>query len=139
MCGEIIASGSVDKTVKLWNFKTKKEIGTLDGHSASVRSVALTKNAEVVVSSSNDKNIMVWSVSHMIVLYTLTGHTQLAQQVGLTSDDRYIFSGSESEDCVIVWEINGGLAVCLLDSANEAEEWLKNYPELRGLAERFIS
>lgn len=30
--GTILASGSNDKTIKLWNFETKKEIVTLKGH-----------------------------------------------------------------------------------------------------------
>ena len=30
--GTILASGSSDKTIKLWNVETKKEIATLKGH-----------------------------------------------------------------------------------------------------------
>ncbi len=30
--GEILASGSADKTIKLWNRKSKKENKTLKGH-----------------------------------------------------------------------------------------------------------
>ena len=34
--GTILASGSFDGTIKLWNVETKTEIATLKGHSNSV-------------------------------------------------------------------------------------------------------
>ena len=30
--GTLLASGSLDKTIKLWNLETKTEIATLEGH-----------------------------------------------------------------------------------------------------------
>jgi WD40 repeat protein len=37
--GRLIASGSYDKTIKLWDVKTGREIRTLKGHSGSVWSL----------------------------------------------------------------------------------------------------
>src|SRR6266852_5280721 len=38
--GGTLASGSVDKTIKLWDLKTCKERATLKGHTAGVQSMA---------------------------------------------------------------------------------------------------
>ena len=38
--GTILASGSEDNTIKLWNIETKTEIATLIGHESGVKSVA---------------------------------------------------------------------------------------------------
>ena len=37
-----LASGSWDKTVKLWTVEAQKEVTTLQGHSESVRAVAFS-------------------------------------------------------------------------------------------------
>ena len=34
--GKILATGSADKTIKLWNMKSGKEISTLKGHTDCV-------------------------------------------------------------------------------------------------------
>ena len=49
--GKILASGSDDKTVKLWNMTTGQEIRTLNGHSGLVRSVALSPDGKTLANS----------------------------------------------------------------------------------------
>ena len=50
--GTILASGSYDRTIKLWNVETKTEIATLKGHSNSVFSVAFNTNGTILASGS---------------------------------------------------------------------------------------
>ena len=55
--GTILASGSDDTTIKLWNVETKTEIATLKGHSYYVNSVAFNTNGTILASGSNDKQL----------------------------------------------------------------------------------
>ena len=50
--GTILASGSYDKTIKLWNIETKVEIATLkvSGSNGSVCSVAFNDNGKKLIS-----------------------------------------------------------------------------------------
>lgn len=55
-----VVSGSTDKTIKVWNLATGREVRTLTGHSSDVRSVALSADSQTLVSGSTDKTIKVW-------------------------------------------------------------------------------
>src|SRR5438105_945084 len=46
--GQLLASGSVDKTVKLWDPTTGELRQTLEGHSDSVRSVAFSHDGQLI-------------------------------------------------------------------------------------------
>ena len=50
--GTILASGSDDNTIKLWNIEAKTEIATFRGHISRVISVAFNHNGTLLVSGS---------------------------------------------------------------------------------------
>jgi WD40 repeat protein len=58
--GKILASGSDDKTIKLWNPATGKTILTLSGHSKGVNSVAFSADGRTLASGSGDKTVKIW-------------------------------------------------------------------------------
>ena len=60
--GNLIASGSEDRTIKIWNASTGELQSTLTGHSGSVFSVAFSKDGTRLVSGSADKTVKIWSV-----------------------------------------------------------------------------
>jgi WD40 repeat protein len=59
--GEYLATGSYDKTIKLWNVKSQSETATLHGHSQEVNSVAFSPDGKYLASGGNDKIIKLWS------------------------------------------------------------------------------
>jgi WD40 repeat protein len=58
--GENLISSSWDKTVKLWQLKTDREIGIFAGHKASVSSVAIAPDRSLIASASHDRTIKLW-------------------------------------------------------------------------------
>ena len=61
--GRRIVSGSSDKTVKVWNATTGKELVTLKGHNSSVWGVAFSPDGERIVSGSYDHTSKVWDIA----------------------------------------------------------------------------
>ena len=53
-----IASGSADKTIKLWNTETGECIKTFVGHTGSIFGLESSENFELI-SCSNDKTIKI--------------------------------------------------------------------------------
>jgi hypothetical protein len=60
--GKLLASGSHDKTIKLWDVMTGKEQATLNGHTGSVMSVAFSPDGQLLTSGSLDRSIKLWDI-----------------------------------------------------------------------------
>ena len=73
--GSQVASGSRDKTVKVWNAKTGDLVQTLEGRSGAVYSVCFNHDGSQVASGSNDKTVKVWNAKTGDLVQTLEGHS----------------------------------------------------------------
>ena len=58
--GTKVASGSHDKTVKLWDVESGEEIRSLERHSDYVTSVSFSPEGYKLASGSHDKTIKIW-------------------------------------------------------------------------------
>jgi WD40 repeat protein/tetratricopeptide (TPR) repeat protein len=105
--GELIASSSEDKTVKIWN-RNGKEVQTLKGgHSDGITCVAFSPDGKIVASGSKDKKIVLWNIDGTPIR-TLEGHTDWVRDLSFSPDGQKIASASEDKT-VKLWSINGTL------------------------------
>ncbi len=58
--GKTLASGSSDKSVKLWDAQTRQELATLNGHAEWVYSVAFSPDGKTLASGSYDSTVKLW-------------------------------------------------------------------------------
>jgi len=63
--GRLVAAGSYDKVVRIWDARTGELLETLQGHSSQVRSVAFTPDGRGLVSGSLDNTLKYWDVSRL--------------------------------------------------------------------------
>jgi WD40 repeat protein len=68
----ILASSSMDRTVKLWDIRTGQCLKTLEGHTHCVRSVAFNPQGNMLASSSEDRTVKLWDIVTGQCLATLT-------------------------------------------------------------------
>ncbi|HEY9662970.1 MAG TPA: WD40 repeat domain-containing serine/threonine-protein kinase, partial [Allocoleopsis sp.] len=102
-----IASGSFDKTIRLWDLQTGQLIRTFTGHRDAVRSVALSADGKTLVSGSGDKMIKVWDLATGKLRRTLMGHAGPVWTVALSPDAKTIVSGSY-DGTIKLWDLNTG-------------------------------
>jgi WD40 repeat protein len=105
--GQKAVSGSGDKTLKVWELNTGKQLFTLTGHDDWVNAVAITPDGQKAVSGSWDKTLKVWELNTGKQLFTLTGHDDWVNAVAITPDGQKAVSGS-GDNTLKVWELNTG-------------------------------
>ncbi|GET40872.1 WD-40 repeat protein [Microseira wollei NIES-4236] len=59
----MLASGGMDRMIKLWNLKTGQEIRTISGHAGGVISVTMSPDGKTLVSGSTDGIIKIWRIN----------------------------------------------------------------------------
>ncbi len=105
--GKYALSGSHDKTLKLWNAESGKEIRTLEGHSYGVTSVAFSPNGKYALSGSDDKMLKLWDVEGGKEIRTFAGHSYLVRSVAFSPDGKHALSGS-GDKTLKLWDVEGG-------------------------------
>ena len=58
--GKQLASGSFDRTVRLWDVETGACVRTLEGHDLTVWSVCFSPDGRMVASGSADRTARLW-------------------------------------------------------------------------------
>ncbi|KAJ5796218.1 uncharacterized protein N7518_004758 [Penicillium psychrosexuale] len=99
---QLLASGSNDTTVRLWNTGTGELRQTLKGHSDFVRSVAFSPDGQLLASSSDDKTVRLWNTNTGELYKTLEGHSDLVWSEGNAElsilDKQWVFFRDHSFD-----------------------------------------
>jgi tetratricopeptide (TPR) repeat protein len=101
--GQRLASGSDDKTVKVWDVATGQELHTLKGHTGEVNSVAFSPDGQRLASASLDRMVKVWDVVTGQGVLTLPGHADSVNSVVFSPDGQRLASGGK-DGTVIIWE-----------------------------------
>ncbi|EGR47919.1 uncharacterized protein TRIREDRAFT_63240, partial [Trichoderma reesei QM6a] len=122
-----IASGSGDRTIKVWDITTGACIQTLEGHTHTVCAVAFTADSRRIVSGSDDKTIKIWDLATGACHRTLRGHTDGVQNIALLENDQI---ASTSQDATIkIWDMETGSC---LQTLKGHTDWVTSVAPLAG-------
>jgi predicted Zn finger-like uncharacterized protein len=105
--GRCALSGSGDKTLRLWEVSSGKDLRTFEGHLSWVQSVSWSPDGRCALSGSADKTLRLWEVSSGQCLRTFEGHTGTVTSVSWSPDGRFALSGSEDKT-LRLWEVSSG-------------------------------
>ena len=105
--GSLLASGSYDNRICLWNVATGELNKTLDGHTDSVQHVAFSPTGLILASASDDGTIQLWDINTGEVSRTLAGHADRIRHVAF-SPTGLILVSTGSDGTIRLWNINTG-------------------------------
>ena len=104
--GRILASGSDDFTIKLWDPVLGKETGVLSGHANHVNAIAFSPNSRLLASGSDDKTVRLWDVSARKTLHQFTYSSEV-RSVAFSPDGKKLATGDKDGSVVMLDFING--------------------------------
>ncbi len=121
--GQTLFSASADKTIKLWNLATGKEIRTLTGHSSFINHLAISPDGQALVSASADKTIKLWDLATGKETNTLTGHSSFVNYLTITPDGQTLVSAS-ADKTIKLWDLPTGKEILTLTSHSNYVNYL---------------
>ncbi|GMH77433.1 hypothetical protein TrST_g9197 [Triparma strigata] len=103
-----VASGSEDKTIKVWDIEKGTLLATLEGHEAEITSISIRAGGDYLASGSKDKTWKLWTLDtndnerdpYKLVYTSSQGEGSLLQTtcVAFSADDSCLLSGSTDPD-----------------------------------------
>ncbi len=106
--GKRLASGNSDKTVKVWDAATGREIRTLRGHAADVNGVTFSPDGKRLASASHDETVKVWDAGTGREMRTITAHRRWVSVVAFSPDGKRLASAGRVDGTAKVWDAGTG-------------------------------
>lgn len=116
--GTLVASGSLDHSIMLWDTASGQEIRALSGHSKGVKSVVFSPDGKLLASGSEDNTVKLWDVSTGTELRTLNRHSAGVTSVAFSPDGKTLASGGY-DTTIKLWNVSTGTELRTLKVPSE--------------------
>ena len=115
---QLIASGSQDKTAKIWTVDGLKLLGVLRGHRKSIWCIQFSNVDQIVATSSADATIKLWALSDYSCLKTFEGHDCSVLKVSFLDRGMQMISSS-TDGNLKLWNIKSNECIKTIDAHND--------------------
>ena len=109
-----LASGGIDKMVKIWSVPQRKLHKMLTDHTELVSQVVFSPTGKMLASASFDDTVRLWSVPDGDAIATLRGHKKEVRGIAFSSDSKLLVSASE-DGTARVWNTSSGEQLGVMD------------------------
>ena len=117
----LVATGSQDKLIKLYNTTTFELVSELSGHTRGVWCLEFSSIDRVLCSGSSDQLIKLWSITDYTCIKTLQGHTSTVLQCHFINHSTQLCS-SDSDGLIKIWAIVNNECIATFDES-EGKLW----------------
>ncbi len=105
--GSILATGSYDRTLKLWNVFTGQLRKSLEGNPEGVVSVAISPDGSTIAAAGYERMVRLWNLDEDQPQKVLDGHRDQVFSVAFSPDGKTLASGSVDRT-IILWDAASG-------------------------------
>ena len=112
--GLTLASGGVDRLVRIWDTETGRLLRSLRGHTNDIRAVVYTPDGQTLATGSDDRTIRLWNPrtgEPLKLLFTRYDHNVCS--LSLSPDGLMLARGSHNKD-IKIWEVTTGTELMTL-------------------------
>jgi len=105
--GSLIAIGSTDGSVKLWETNTGKQIKAIIKHPHPITSISFNPNGKLLAVGLESGVIVLWDINYKERIRTINGHEGKIYSLRFNKDGSVLASGSEDKT-VKLWDMKSG-------------------------------
>ncbi len=104
--GAVIAAGSPEHHVKVWDPRSGKKCAELVGHTDNVRTVLVSEDGRFLLSGSADSTVRLWSLGEQRCLHTFTHHADSVWSLFSDHPTLDVFYSGDRQGyvCKVDWE-----------------------------------
>lgn len=102
--GTLLATGSADRTVRLWDWATRKRVAELKGHTDAIRALAFSPDGKTLAAGSADGLLKVWDVVKHAELASVKAHSKGIAAVAFSRDGKVLATGSPDKT-IGLWHV----------------------------------
>ena len=105
--GQLLAVAHADRSIAVWNLRTRSMQGELRKHQAVVNALAFSPDGRMLASGGDDRTAILWEVGSGKAKRTLKGHDLTVTSLAFSPDGRLLASGSGNA-AVVLWDVSSG-------------------------------
>jgi WD40 repeat protein len=111
--GELLATTSDDRTVRLWHVAGGTQRAVLTGRTDMVSGCAFSPDGELLATASSDRTVRLWRVADGSVIAVLAGHTSWAEACSFSPDGELLATVSR-DGALRLWHVATRQCHCAL-------------------------
>jgi len=102
--GNLLASGSRDDTVRLWDVGSQQQLATLEGHDGDVLAVDFNPQGNLLASGDERGNVILWDVNSGQIVAQWQAHNDAVNALAFNPNGALLATGSR-DDSILVWDV----------------------------------
>ena len=111
--GSLLATGSDDTNINIWNIRTGARETVLKGHTDGIIDVAFSFDGSLLVSGGWDRKVIIWDIGSGKKIKRMSGHREGVTAVRFTPNNKNIISAS-MDGTIRIWHARTGKKLAVL-------------------------